>query len=227
MARAERTAQDTGRGPGTDPGSGLVGGAKPMTQIAGTSIAGLLAVKLDWLEGLLPLLFVLVWVVSQALGMFRKVAGKGPADRVRPAERPPAGGGFEPRQPADVEAEIEEFLRRTLGGEPVPRPVGRPPKTRSRVQRPRRAEPVPTGPLPMTGGAGEPSAARGGSIAEHVAAAFAHDLAHEMPLIPEPAAARPLAGPPAAELFAALRSPETLRSLLLAREILERPVHRW
>ncbi|MGA1618929.1 MAG: FmdB family zinc ribbon protein, partial [Pirellulales bacterium] len=42
--------------------------------------APLLAAGFDWLEGLLPLLFVFIWIVSQVLNVFRRVAAAGRRD---------------------------------------------------------------------------------------------------------------------------------------------------
>ena len=63
-------------------------------------------------------------------------------------------------------------------------------------------------------------------MARHVAAAFAHDLAHEVPLAAVESSAVETA-PLADELLAALRSPAGLRQLILMREVLDRPTHRW
>lgn len=192
----------------------------------------LLAARFDWLEGLLPLVFVLIWVVSQVMGVFRKAAG-GDAGRAPPVPRPqrpprrppPAADELVDGRPVDVDREIEEFLRRSLGERgrqppAPPSPVAKPPKPRSKPARPRR--PVTAGgppPLP-------PRGPQGGDIARHVESAFAHDLAHESPAA-EPAATTQTTGSPATELAATLRSPAGLRQLVLMREILERPTHRW
>jgi len=56
----------------------------------------LLAAGLDWFEGLLPLLFVLFWIVSQVWGVFRKAAG----DNGRNAERAGRPAGHERPRPA-------------------------------------------------------------------------------------------------------------------------------
>ena len=40
----------------------------------------LLAAGFDWLEGLLPLLFVFIWIISQVLNVFRRVAAAGRRD---------------------------------------------------------------------------------------------------------------------------------------------------
>jgi len=189
----------------------------------------LLAARFDWLEGLLPLLFVLIWVVSQVMGVFRKAAGGDAARRAPPAprpRRPPAdvdelAGG----RPVDVDREIEEFLRRSLGERgrqppAPPSPVARPPKPRPKPARPRR---------PVTAGGPPPLPPRGsqdGDIARHVESAFAHDLAHESPAA-EQAATTPATISPAVDMAATLRSPAGLRQLVLMREVLERPTQRW
>jgi hypothetical protein len=62
-------------------------------------------------------------------------------------------------------------------------------------------------------------------VASHVALAFADDLAHASPTAID--AASPHLTTPAASLLAALHSPGGLRQLVLLREVLERPIHRW
>jgi hypothetical protein len=190
----------------------------------------LLAARLDWLEGLLPLLFVLVWVVSQVMGVFRKAAGGDAARRAAPpgrvGRRPPPDG-IEPAgdRPGEIDREIEEFLRRSLGGsrqrEPAqPSPVTRAPKPKSRLAKaggPPRLPTVP--PLPQR----DP---QGTDIARHVESAFAHDLAHESPSF-EPAATAPASVSPTVDMATLIRSPAGLRQLVLMREILERPTQRW
>jgi hypothetical protein len=216
----------------------------------------LLAAGLDWLEGLLPLLFVLFWIMSQVWGVFRKVAGNGDAKPPRPLPRPaprpvPEAPWLEEeplRDDADVrsaiEKQIEEFLRET-GSRPQPNAGAQPPRP---VRRPRRPPPrerpaASSGPSssasasapvsgrrPAGGAAVTPLAERMSDIARHVEDAFADDLVHRKATAP--AADRPTAidgGPKAAaaDLVAALRNPATLRQLILVREILERPVERW
>ena len=44
------------------------------------AFAPLLAAGFDWLEGLLPLLFVFIWIISQVLNFFRRVAAAGRQD---------------------------------------------------------------------------------------------------------------------------------------------------
>jgi hypothetical protein len=193
----------------------------------------LLAARFDWLEGLLPLVFVLIWVVSQVMGVFRKAAGGDAGRRAPPIPRPqrpprrppPAGDELAGGRPVDVDREIEEFLRRSLGERgrqppAPPSPVASPPKPRPKPARPRR--PVTAGgppPLP-------PRGPQGGDIARHVESAFAHDLAHESPAA-EQAATTPATISPAVDMAATLRSPAGLRQLVLMREVLERPTQRW
>jgi hypothetical protein len=82
---------------------------------------------------------------------------------------------------------------------------------------------------------------RTSDIARHVQDAFAQDIGHlapgltrsarpadaTPPIAAPPIAAPPIAAPTAAELAALLRNPASIRQLILAREILERPEHRW
>jgi hypothetical protein len=196
----------------------------------------LLAARFDWLEGLLPLVFVLIWVVSQVMSVFRKAAGGDAGRRAAPPARPPrrppaAAGEVADNRPGELDREIEEFLRRSLGDprhrkpvppSPAPSPAAKPPKQKPRPQRPTtaggppRVPPVPSVP---------PQRPQGGDITRHVESAFAHDLAHESPTS-EPAPPPALVSP-ATDLAATFRSPAGLRQLVLMREILERPVHRW
>jgi hypothetical protein len=185
----------------------------------------LLAAKFDWVETLIPIIIFGVWIISQVLAVFRKVA-KAPEQAVRqpqirrvppPPARPDGGQG----QPPELEREIEELLRRTLGVEPVrqqepPPPPPRPPKQQK--------QPQPVG-LPASRlGDRSPS---GGDIARHVEEAFAHDLAHESPSGTARQGATAAAQPSAVDLITALRSPEDLRRLMIVREILDVPTHRW
>lgn len=206
----------------------------------------LVAAGLDWLEGLLPVVFVLIWIVSQVMNLFRNAAGK-PDERAagrpvkppRPAPRPavdPQGG--------DVDQEIREFLARSLRGDPTPQPTRpaparrpKPPAVAPPVKSAERAAParLPTGSRPQRpaqvaasdrGSRRVGRAGYGDDVAEHVAAAFAHDLVHESPstLGVEASAAGPQV---VDELIAAMRSPTELRKLIMLREVLDRPTHRW
>jgi hypothetical protein len=60
--------------------------------------------------------------------------------------------------------------------------------------------------------------------------AFAQDLGHRDSMLSSPTAAKPKAvatGGVADELAVAIRDPAALRRLIVMREILDRPVHRW
>jgi hypothetical protein len=198
------------------------------------------AAGLDWLEGLLPVLFVLFWLVSQVVNVFRNVAGRG-QPRPRPVEpvRPPRP---EPQRVeevrTDLERQIEEFLTQKAGrrGQPVPGPVRippRPPREKSRAAvPPTRGESVVAEmmktkqpPAPQLGSLGN----HGGDIARHVRDAFAGDLEHRPSRLAKPATAEPAAVRPAAthDLVRLLQDPAALRHLFIVREVLDRPVDRW
>ena len=173
----------------------------------------------DLIDTLIPILFVAVWIITQVINAFRK-AGKVPQPpQVRPA--PPQVG---PARPAELDREIEAILRRTLGVEPArtqaqpPRPP-KPPKQKQNTKN--QAGMVPP--------RGSQQGARGSrdDVARHVEEAFAHDLAHESPSGTAAQSVAAIAAAPSADLIASLRSPETLRQLVIAREILEVPTHRW
>jgi hypothetical protein len=207
----------------------------------------LFAAGLDWLEGLLPLLFLLFWVVSQVVNVIRKAAGAGepkPVEPLRPprvrpgVEEAPAGQPDEARR--ELERQIDEFLRRSRGEQPAverPRPAAtkprpnvqpaRPPKLDAMPRRGTRPAAASTAQRPLAGTDREST-----DVGRHVHDAFAHDLRHlESPLAghgPDITAAA--ARPPAtatAELTAALRNPTTVRQLILLHEVLERPLDRW
>lgn len=201
----------------------------------------LFAAGLDWLENLLPLLFVGFWILSQVFAVFRRVAGNG-----RPVD-PPVVRVPEPARPApppmkredreELEKQIEEFLRRATG-EPAPKPTPKPtPKPRAPQTPPAVVKPAPVAkPLPSP-----PKPMIATDVASHVREAFAHDLKHDRQPLAKPAAARrpdelAPATPPAAtkqrakvaaELAQALRNPASIRQAILLREVLERPADRW
>jgi hypothetical protein len=207
----------------------------------------LFAAGLDWLEALLPILFVLFWIVSQVFNAFKAV---GRAGQRPPVARPPRPGADRPRADdvrGQLERQIGEFLERQAGrgGQPVERPrqapgqrpAARPAaktaqktiqKTASTTAAGRTPPPLPA---PQTvPGQPRPAAASGGDVAQHVRDAFAHELEHLSPHIASGAApgeTRRPAPPPAAELVAMLHNPATLRQLILLREVLDRPVSRW
>ena len=183
----------------------------------------LVAAGLDWLEGLLPVLFVLIWIVSQVMNLFRGAAKKpvdAPAVPVRRPPRPVAGRGAGENLGDSLDGEIEEFLRRTLDRSARPQPVPTPVKPTRPRQQSRRATAPP-------GGRGPSPVVERGDVAGHVATAFAHDLIHESPDLTVAAPVRAAEPSPASDLVAALRAPSGLRQLILMREVLERPTHRW
>ncbi|MEI6505029.1 MAG: hypothetical protein WCO90_04005 [Planctomycetota bacterium] len=200
----------------------------------------LFAAGFDWLEGLLPLLFVVFWIVSQVVGVIRKVARAGAPKQpelLRPVQRPLADGG--PAAPggtrSELERQIEEFLQRSGGGPPaLPRQTTRPAK------RPRQREVAVRRDVSPSPAVREmPVAERhlrtlagGTDVARHVHDAFDQNLAHlDSPLATggldgggQPVL-QPLADP--MELTALLRNPLALRQLILLREVLDRPIERW
>jgi hypothetical protein len=205
------------------------------------------AAGLDWLEALLPFLFVLFWIVSQVVNVFRNVAGRGKPQRPAPP-RPAVERVDDVR--ADLERQIGEFLneRAQRQGEPSPGPTPVPrPQASPRPQpgRGRPEKPKPLATRPAGGNApAEASAAQatpsgrlgslgnhGGDVAKHVQDAFAGDLEHQRSRLARPAtgggaaAARP--APATHELVTLLRDPDSLRRLFLVREVLDRPIERW
>jgi len=173
--------------------------------------AGILfAAAIDWLESLLPVLFVGFWILSQVFAIFRRVAGGGDAAkgnggvRPRPVAAPEAGP--EPRDDLrdDLQKQIEEFLRQSTGERPAapkPRPMAQPKPAAPRLVVAKTATPPA---LPNRSAAPRAGVERHvGSLvagktdtARHVQDAFAHDLKHERPAI-ESAATALRAGRPA------------------------------
>lgn len=197
-----------------------------------------LAAGLDWIEGILPFLFILFWIVSQIRNLFRgaEVAKpRGPAP-VRPAPRPVADDDVH----RDLVRQIEEFVRRSGGEqarEPQPSPRRQPAPAAARGRKvggrgaPPAPSPAPRPPKPVAPQAREMGSLGGhaGDVSSHVRDAFAHQL-DRLPagLGHADTPAAPVAAPqPAADIAALLRSPTALRHLVIVREILERPVDRW
>ena len=203
----------------------------------------LFAAGLDWLEGLLPVLFVLFWIVSQVFNAFKAVGRGRPQP---PIVRPPRPAADVPRADdirGQLERQIGEFLERQQGGrrgQPAERPqqpgkqrtaprpqVGRPDAKIGAVRVP------PPSPAPVKPKVVERpvAAAAGSDVARHVHDAFAHELEHLSTSItgvaPVNAELRPAAVKPTAELVTMLRNPATLRQLILLREVLDRPTERW
>jgi hypothetical protein len=201
--------------------------------------AVLIAAGFDWLEGLLPLLFVLYWIGSQLVGLFRAAGGgRKPVAQV-PAPRPPAGPPDDAAEArGELERQIEEFLRQP-GGRTGRRAGGREAAGREaiRPQRPARSIPPAASPTrqkapsaDITGRhLGALEAAGGPDVAKHVHDAFAHDLGRLTTALTneQSQVGTPPAAAPAVNLVALLRSPAALRQLFLVREVLDRPVERW
>jgi hypothetical protein len=95
------------------------------------------------------------------------------------------------------------------------------------VERPAPPPPLPQQPIAHadTGGERPASAVFGSDVARHVSEAFATDLRHQIgaPAATETAPAKP----EALDIAKLLRDPESLRHLVIVREVLDRPVERW
>ncbi len=209
----------------------------------------LLAAGFDWLEGLLPVVFVLIWIVSQVMNLFRNAAGKPgeraagrPVNQPRPVPRPARPAADPPG--GDIDQEIRDFLARSLPGDAPPQParpapVRRPqspmatPAAKSAKRTvPDRLTTAARPKLPAQVSVGDRAVGRvgragyGEDVADHVAAAFAHDLAHESPSTIG-ADSSATGTKVVDELIAAMGSPTELRKLIVLREVLDRPTHRW
>ena len=212
-----------------------------------------LAAGLDWLEGILPLLFLLVWIVTQVRNLFRggdrgQPAGPVVVRQPRPVRPPPRIDDMR----EDLARQIEEFVRRSSGegaaappagrprdrgdrpaprGASAPPPRGTPPPARRQRPvasgtRPQRTAPAPAAAPPSLGSLGGHAT----DVSRHVHDAFAHEIEH----LPQglagggaPAATATPARSPAADVVAALRDPVTRRQLVIVREVLDRPLDRW
>lgn len=201
------------------------------------------AAGLDWLEGLLPALFVGFWILSQVFALFRRAPqGRDPVVVVKPV--PPVPPVLQPVPTRDLlQKEIEEFLVGRRSGRPQSSEQQEAPADRQPDQRPRRraesrrgrtaGKPprgadsmAPPPPAPVVTTVAQPPVIDT-DIARHVDQAFSHDLAHAAPLsLNEKVPAPPPQGgrPP---LVASLRDPETIRQIVVLREVLERPTERW
>lgn len=215
-----------------------------------------LAAGFDWLDGLVPLVFAIFWIVSQVVNLVRRMSGEPPRPRVEPVaaprRRPPAVDAGEKAGDVrgDLERQIEEFLARSQRGGPVPpRPVGsgrvepmppRPVRPRSTpLPAARRPPPPLPPPLPQASGSSvaarhfDPLGAAGDDIAEHVQDAFKRKLTRlgsslaAGTVVDAAERPQPAANAAAADLARAVRDPQEIRRLILLREVLERPVHRW
>jgi len=144
-----------------------------MIMFISVQVVPLLAAGLDWLEGVLPFLFVVIWIISQIMALVRRVSGGGaggaPAPRpevIREVPRP-----LRPLPPAvpsaagdSLERQIEEFKRARQG---LPAAGGRteaPPAPRP--DRSPRPAPAPLAPPPQRRPAAASSSPRSARSAE-------------------------------------------------------------
>ena len=191
----------------------------------------------EWLEALLPFLFLLFWIVSQIRNFFRAANPGVPPGPVvaRPGPRPPAAEDAR----GDLSRQLEEFLRRSQAGNAAPdrrRAAASPPpppgrrSTRQAGRESRGGRPAAPSPAPVAAPAGPLGSlgGHGGDVARHVGDAFAHEIRHLDSRVGahETAPAVAAAGP-VIDLATLVRDPATLRQLVLVREVLERPVDRW
>lgn len=206
--------------------------------------APLVAAGADWIDTLVPIAVAVFWVVSQIVGVARRGAGDGggrrrPGPEALPPARPGRPGGDD-RQ--ELERQIGEFLAKSRGDRttgPAPGPPVRTarPAPRNRAGAARRPPAAPTAPprpapaqAPLASRRLEPLGAAGDDVEEHVRDAFSRELGHlQSPLAADEAEVRGAAPrrDTAEDLAATLRDREALRRLVVVREILERPVHRW
>lgn len=191
-------------------------------------VAVVIAAGLDWLEGLLPLLFVGFWIVSQIMALFRRGRGNVVIEG-RPAQKPPVVV-LRPARPevdrSDLERQVEEFLRSR--GAAAARPAVAPPPAErrrpapeTRVEKPREESRPPSL---------RPTEPRETGVAKHVHDVFGHELAHLETTLSHGGLEQPVkqtASVAAAEIAALVRDPRTIRQMILLREVLERPTDRW
>lgn len=188
--------------------------------------AMLIAAGIDWLEGLLPLLFVGFWILSQIMAVFRRVRGSDVVIERRPPQQPPEGQVFRRDRPLDrteLERQVEEFLRSRLAQRPQPAETPAAEMTRRGQQKMRESR----GPRPAPA---REAAPRETDVARHVQDAFGHELAHLETSLTEATPEQPARTAPAttaATLAAMLRNPQSIRRVILLREVLERPTERW
>lgn len=120
-----------------------------------TPSSPLFAAGFDWLEALLPFLFVAFWIISQVFAVLRRIGGgpQPPARIDRPRPQPRPAGDVR----SELEKQIEEFLRQSSGDRsrrPAPqaepaRPASAPARPATDPVRPA-AEPVVRRPTPAT-----------------------------------------------------------------------------
>lgn len=183
----------------------------------------------DWLELVLPVIFVIFWLVSQIVALVQRVRGVGNA---APPQRPPVVVQARPRPPVAppapgdrLELEIEAFRRAQAEAaakrDPAPRPAApaRPqprPPVRQGEARPGEPARPPQGqrPAPAQRAAAAQPVQRAtatrpapsapprpvpGGVARHVEEAFSHDLAHSAGAIHSAPGAAPSSSTAAAD----------------------------
>ncbi len=209
-------------------------------------LAPLLAAAVDWLEAVLPLIFVLVWIVSQIANVVGKVRGGAkkpvavpppPRPVVNPADPLPRGG-VQPRvvkpprpaRPAGVgldeqlRQQIEQFLRErppeSIELEQVSPPTTPARKPTPVVQKPRRT-PTPPKPPVVT--------ARRREVGESTMKEMPHLASSLKPAIADEPRSQPTAASVAiaGTIAGLLADPRSLRQAIVLREVLDRPVERW
>jgi hypothetical protein len=200
----------------------------------------MLGAGLDWLEAVLPLIFVFIWIVSQVAAVFRKLNEKKPVrlpprPEVRPPEAP-KGAAVEPiRRPpqpaaapqggleADLRQQIEAFLKER-SPEIIPiEPARAPAVPVASTPRKKPAKPrPPKQPAMVAVSRREGMSGLTGTDMPHLTSSLLRTARDEEP-VPPPAASVAVAG----TIAALLADPRSLRQAIVLREVLDRPVERW
>ena len=163
-----------------------------------TPCCPLFAAGFDWLEALLPFLFVAFWIISQVFAVLRRIGGgpQPPAriDRPRPQPQPRPGGDVR----SELERQIEEFLRQA-GGEQVRRPEAATGTGQRRADQPQRSQPERSRPQPVVKTAPAAPAARPATSSSGPSRADRERLAGDMREVRRVARPAAAAAPGAAE----------------------------